>query len=77
MDICLLQIAIAVETDIVLVRSRTRHLAELLGFDTQDQTRITTAVSEIARNAHEYARGGHVTFHVTGKAPARFHHCGA
>ncbi len=72
MDICLLQIAIAVETDIVLVRSRTRHLAELLGFDTQDQTRITTAVSEIARNAHEYARGGHVTFHVTGTAPARF-----
>ena len=56
MDICLLQIAIAAETDIVLVRSRTRRLAELIGFDAQDQTRITTAVSEIARNAYEYAR---------------------
>ena len=56
MDTCLLQIAIAAETDIVLVRSRTRRLAELIGFDAQDQTRITTAVSEIARNAYEYAR---------------------
>ena len=52
----LLRIAIAAETDIVLVRSRTRRLAELIGFDAQDQTRITTAVSEIARNAYEYAR---------------------
>ena len=40
----------------MLVRKRTRQLAELLGFDRQDQTRITTAVSEIARNAFEYAR---------------------
>ena len=56
MNTRLLQIAIAAETDIVLVRSRTRRLAELIGFDAQDQTRITTAVSEIARNAYEYAR---------------------
>ena len=52
MDTSLLRIVIAAETDIVLVRSRTRRLAELLGFDAQDQTRITTAVSEIARNAY-------------------------
>ncbi|HET7883804.1 MAG TPA: ATP-binding protein, partial [Acetobacteraceae bacterium] len=72
MDVCLLQIAIAAETDIVLVRSRTRRLAELLGFDTQDQTRITTAVSEIARNAYEYARGGLAAFHVTGEGSLDF-----
>src|SRR5215470_11102973 len=72
MDVCLLQIAIAAETDIVLVRSRTRRLAELLSFDTQDQTRITTAVSEIARNAYEYARGGRVAFHLTGKTSLQF-----
>jgi signal transduction histidine kinase/CheY-like chemotaxis protein len=64
MDICLLRIAIAAETDTVLVRSRTRRLAELVGFDAQDQTRITTAVSEIARNAYEYAGGGHIGFHL-------------
>src|ERR1700719_5428181 len=58
----LLLIAIATETDIVLVRKRTRRLAELIGFDPQDQTRITTAVSELARNAFEYAGGGQVEF---------------
>jgi anti-sigma regulatory factor (Ser/Thr protein kinase) len=67
MDTYLLRISIAAETDIVLVRSRARRLAELIGFDAQDQTRITTAVSEIARNAYEYARGGHIEFHVTGE----------
>ena len=67
MDICLLQIAIAAETDIVLVRSRTRRLAELIGFDAQDQTRITTAISEIARNAYEHGGGGHIGFHLTGE----------
>jgi signal transduction histidine kinase/CheY-like chemotaxis protein len=67
MDICLLRIVIAAETDIVLVRSRTRRLAELVGFDAQDQTRITTAVSEIARNAYEYAGGGNIAFHLVGE----------
>ncbi|MDB5409316.1 MAG: signal transduction histidine kinase [Rhodospirillales bacterium] len=62
MTIRLLLAALEQETDIVLVRKRTRRLAELLGFDAQDQTRITTAVSEIARNAFEYAGGGRVDF---------------
>ena len=52
----LLLIAIGAETDIVLVRKRTRRLAELIGFEAQDQTRITTAVSEIARNALRICR---------------------
>ncbi len=66
----LLLIAIATETDIVLVRKRTRRLAELIGFDAQDQTRITTAVSELARNAFEYAGGGQVEFGlVSSKKP--------
>ena len=51
----------------MLVRSRTRRLAELIGFDAQDQTRITTAISEIARNAYEYGGGGHIGFHLTGE----------
>src|ERR1700761_5671511 len=66
MDACLLQIVIAVETDIVQVRKRTRRLAELVGFDAQDQTRITTAVSEIARNAYEYGGGGQTEFRLVG-----------
>ena len=43
----------------------------LLGFDAQDQTRITTAVSEIARNAFEYGGGGRVEFGSTGERARR------
>jgi signal transduction histidine kinase len=60
----LLVVALEREPDIVLVRTRTRRTAELLGFDRQDQTRITTAVSELARNAFEYAGGGRAEFRV-------------
>jgi len=52
------------DTDILQVRKRTRRLAELFGFDVQDQTRITTAVSEIARNALEYGKGGRVEWRI-------------
>ena len=71
MDQRILLVAIASETDVVLVRKRTRRLAELIGFEMQDQTRITTAVSEIARNAFEYAGGGQVEFRVAGDADAQ------
>jgi signal transduction histidine kinase len=50
------------EPDIVSVRQRAHRLAELLQFERQDQTRIATAVSEIARNAYSYGGGGRVTF---------------
>jgi signal transduction histidine kinase/DNA-binding response OmpR family regulator len=62
----ILTIALAHETDVVLARQRARQIAGLLEFDTQDQTRIATAVSEIARNAFRYARGGKVTFGIEG-----------
>jgi signal transduction histidine kinase/DNA-binding response OmpR family regulator len=72
MDAHLLLIAITAETDIVLVRNRTRHLAELIGFEAQDQTRITTAVSEITRNAYEYAGGGQIEFCLAGQTRRSF-----
>ncbi|MCJ2055109.1 ATP-binding protein, partial [Methylobacterium sp. J-048] len=50
------------EDDIIVVRQRVRGLADRLGFGVQDQTRIATAVSEIARNAHGYAGGGRVEY---------------
>lgn len=62
MSLILLNIEIHFEQDVVLTRGRTRQIAELLGFDAQDQTRIATAVSEISRNAFQYAGGGKVTF---------------
>ncbi|MDA0180226.1 ATP-binding protein [Solirubrobacter phytolaccae] len=45
---------------VVTARQRARDVAELLGFDRLEQTRIATAVSELARNAHRYAGGGEV-----------------
>lgn len=54
---------LSVETDFLLARQRSKQIAEFLGFEAQDQTRIATAVSEIARNAYEYAVGGLVEFH--------------
>ncbi|MES2706977.1 MAG: ATP-binding protein [Verrucomicrobiota bacterium] len=44
------------EPDVVLCRNRAKLVAEKFGFDRQDQIRIATAVSEIARNAFRYAR---------------------
>lgn len=52
------------EQDVVQARQRTREVAAQLGFDAQDQARLATAVSEIVRNAFQYARGGTVTFYV-------------
>jgi signal transduction histidine kinase/CheY-like chemotaxis protein len=68
----ILTIAIRYEQDVVLTRQRTRQIAALLGFDSQDQVRITTAVSEIARNAFQYAKGGKVEFRVEGESPQIF-----
>lgn len=58
----LLKVRVRYEQDIVTARQRARQLAALLGFDAQDQARIATAVSEIARNAYRYAGGGSVDF---------------
>jgi signal transduction histidine kinase/DNA-binding response OmpR family regulator len=54
------------ERDVVAVRQRARQIAARLGFEGQDQTRIATAVSEIARNAFMYAGGGKVEIAVEG-----------
>jgi len=63
-----LSLGLRYEHDVVLARQRARRIAELLGFERQDQTRIATAVSEIARNAFTYAGGGRVEFAVEGTA---------
>jgi PAS domain S-box-containing protein len=55
-------VAIRQERDVVLARQRARQIAEILGFDRQDQTRIATAISELARNAYQYAGGGEVVY---------------
>ena len=69
MNLPLLSVTIRREGDVVLARQRTRAITRLLGFDVQDQTRLATATSEIARNAFEYAKGGQVDFVLEGRTP--------
>ncbi len=69
MNTTILTLEIRFEHDVVLARQRARQTAGLLGFDAQDQTRIATAVSEMARNAFVHAGGGKVEFLVEGTAP--------
>ncbi len=51
------------EWDIVAVRQLGRNAAKELGFGVVDQARITTAISELARNIFLYAGDGKVTIH--------------
>jgi signal transduction histidine kinase len=60
----LLTLELRYEHDVVLARQRGRQVARLLGFDSQDQTRVATAISELARNAFEYGGGGKVSFAI-------------
>ena len=60
----LLTLQLRYEPDVVLARQRAREIARLLRFEGQDQTRLATAVSELARNAFQYAGGGRVEFAV-------------
>src|SRR5205085_7908464 len=55
MSVPLLSMMIRYEHDVVGARQRARHIAETLGFDPIEQTRLATAVSEIGRNAFAYA----------------------
>jgi signal transduction histidine kinase/CheY-like chemotaxis protein len=67
MSYSITHVTIEYEHDVVLARQRAREIAALLGFDNQDQTRVATAVSELARNAFVYAGGGRVEFEVEGR----------
>jgi serine/threonine-protein kinase RsbT len=67
-------IALAREEDIVTARQRAREISRELGFGAVDQSRIATAVSELARNVIRYARGapGDVSIRALGgPAPQR------
>jgi signal transduction histidine kinase len=72
MNTLLFTTEIRTELDVVLVRQRARQIAGILELDAQEQTRISTAVSEVARNAFLYALGGRVQFSIEGAAPENF-----
>ncbi|WP_332646319.1 anti-sigma regulatory factor [Lysinibacillus sp. 54212] len=57
-------IEIVTEWDIVAARQLGRNEAKAIGFDTVDQARITTAISELARNIYLYAHSGEITIEI-------------
>lgn len=59
--------AIHAELDVVSSRQRARQVAALCGFGPQDQARIATAVSELARNVYNYASHGTIEFAIEGE----------
>ena len=64
MRLKLLTMEVRYEHDVVLARQRARTIAAALKFDVQAQTRIATAVSEVVRNAFQYAGGGSIDFEI-------------
>src|SRR5690242_16121993 len=54
------------EDDVVTARQRARQVARLLAFEEQDQTRISTALSEIARLFVHSHKGARIEFELEG-----------
>ena len=67
--IMLASLEVKQEQDVVSARQLARRIARLLGFDEQDQTRIATALSELARNALTYGIEGRVEFSLETESP--------
>ncbi|KQQ40286.1 histidine kinase [Duganella sp. Leaf126] len=72
----ILQVGLDSEPDVVAVRQRARQISALLGFGAQDQVRIATAVSEVARCASARLARGRAVFTLesgaaTGLQPAQ------
>lgn len=68
MAIRVIALKIESELDVVAARQRAREIAGICGFGLQDQVRISTAVSELARNVYNYAGKGRIAFSVEGNS---------
>jgi len=67
MTIRILTVGIKTELDVVGARQRAHQISKLCGFGSQDQVRIATSVSELARNIYNYAGSGKVHFTIEGE----------
>ena len=53
-------VPIQTSSDVVLARQKVRQWAIEMKFTLVDQTKLVTAASELARNALEHGKGGHM-----------------
>ncbi|MGI4814276.1 MAG: ATP-binding response regulator [Janthinobacterium lividum] len=58
----ILSTPISSNLSLVAIRDRSRQIGELFGLDNLQRTRFITAISEIARNAVQFAGGATLTF---------------
>ncbi|MGP1717066.1 MAG: ATP-binding protein [Methylophilus sp.] len=66
MSIRFLALGIENEFDVLAARQRARDIAAICGFALQDQARISTAVSELARNVYNYVGKGRIEYSIEG-----------
>lgn len=71
-NILILTLKITTSDDIVIARQRVRQITTLLNFNLQNQTKIATVVSEIARNACQYAGGGKIEYFVNKESDIQY-----
>lgn len=62
-------IALRIEQDVVIARQAVRKLAQDCGMRLIDQTKLVTAVSELARNTVVYGGGGDMDWEVLDEGP--------
>lgn len=67
----IIEVQLISDEDVILARQKVRSLAQELGFSLLAQTRLVTAVSELARNIVVHARDGKVCvrWNNTGERP--------
>lgn len=63
----IIRLPIASQEDIVRARQKVRDVAAEMGFSLLDQTRLVTAVSELARNIIVHAESGAMTVRKPGQ----------
>jgi len=72
MKIPLSHVSIHFDEDVVIARNRAKDIVKLIGLPLQDQTKFVTAVSEIVRNAFQYAGNATVKFQINFKNARNF-----
>ena len=68
----ILQVQVRSAADVVLARQRAQTIAEIAHFDSIKQTSFATALSEIARNAVEFAGEARVSFAIESEGNLHF-----
>lgn len=60
----IIEVSLEREIDLVIAYKKAMQLAEIAGFNFTEQTKFTTAVSEISRNALVHGGGGNISFSI-------------